>query len=476
MTDNNRPARPQAPSRFGELNDSRGAIRPDDWARPSAGGRPAAGGRPSAKGRPSAGGRPAAGGRPTAGGRPAAGGRPSAGGRLPARRPAPGEAGPSAEIGGRLPRGFGLLLGVCAVILAAGLVLQGLMPNGFQLTTLKDKGERPVAAQVSEIHGNGPIRINEVMTANGGVLIDANGNTPDWVELANISSRPVNLRGYVLAKSAKAGNLFQFPDLILEAGECAVIYCDSTLKDDPAGELHAPFRLSSSGDVLMLFNDADVAVDTLNLPALVKNQAYVRRNRDTWQASDQTTPGMANTEENYRAMTSVVTAGPVKLVELVASTVQYGADENGTFHDYVLLRNDSGADADLSGWYLSDDPVLPRKWKFPEGASIPAGGTLIVHCSGMNRLENLQHLHTSFKLASEGETVTLSNASGQPVDSVTYDLLRRDEAYLRGDDGAWHVGTPTVGEPAARAAQPAAAPADSDANLDEVAEDEMADE
>jgi hypothetical protein len=50
-------------------------------------------------------------------------------------------------------------VGVCALILVAGLLLQGLMPNGFVLTDVKDRAERPVAAQVSEIHGEGPIRL-----------------------------------------------------------------------------------------------------------------------------------------------------------------------------------------------------------------------------------------------------------------------------------------------------------------------------
>ena len=342
-----------------------------------------------------------------------------------------------------LPRGFVPLVIVCVLIVGLGVVLQGMMPNGFALTGQKDVAERPVAAQVTEIHGDGPIRLNEIMSANGGVLADENGATGDWVEVANIGSRPVNLRGYVLAKSAKAGNVFVFPDMVLQAGECALVYCDSTLVDEPGGELHAPFRLSSSGDVLMLFNDADVAVDTLNVPALGENQAYVRRNRDTWEATAETTPGMLNTEENYRAMTTVVTGGPVQMAEIVASNTQYCPDENGTFHDYVLLRNTSGEAVDLSGWYLSDDPTLMRKWKFPSGASIPAGSTLAVHCSGMNRLENPQHLHTNFRLSTEGETVTLSNASGQPVDSATYDLLRTDTAYVRGADGSWSVGTPT---------------------------------
>ena len=279
--------------------------------------------------------------------------------------------------------------------------------------------------------------------AYGGVLVDDNGQTPDWVEVANISSRPVNLRGYVLAKNAKAGNVFVFPDMVLEAGQGVVVYADSTLQDDGSGELHAPFRLSSGGDVLMLFNDADVAVDTVNIPALSENMAYMRVDRDHWTVSEQPTPSMLNTEENYRTLTSVVQNSPVQLAEIVASNTKNRPDESGVFHDYVMLRNTSGDAVDIGGWYLSDTPRLPRLWKFPQGVVIPGGGTLVVYCSGLNRVEDPNHLHTSFRLSSEGETVTLSNAQGQPVDSATYDLLHTDEAYIRSGDGSWSVGTPT---------------------------------
>ena len=259
-------------------------------------------------------------------------GRPPQGQRTqPARRPS----NPPRQSGGRpsgrgvnpsagaLPRGFLPLVGVCALIIVAGLLLQGLMPSGFMLTGVRDQAERPVAAQVSEIHGEGPIRLNEIMSANGGVLVDDNGATPDWVEVANISTRPVNLQGYVLAKNAKAGNVFVFPNMVLEGGACAVVYADSTLQDEGGTELHAPFRLSSGGDVLMLFNDADVAVDTVNIPALAENMSYARVDRDHWAISDQPTPGMLNTEENYRALTSVMQNSPVQLAEIVASNTKY---------------------------------------------------------------------------------------------------------------------------------------------------------
>ena len=345
--------------------------------------------------------------------------------------------------GGLLPRGFLPLVGVCIGILVVGILLQGFMPEGFVL--IKEKSASPRTTQmVSEIHSHGPLRINEIMSANSGVLTDEAGDTPDWVEITNISNRPVNLKGYVLARNSKAGNVFIFPDMNLEAQESVLVFADSHLSEEAGKELHAPFRLSAGGDVLMLFNQADVAIDTVNIPAMAENTVYARTGADTWEVSDKPTPGRMNTEEDYRALTTISGDSPVQIAEIVSTGNSYGPDENGVCHDYVILRNVSGADVDISGWYLSDTQQLSRMWRFPEGISVPAGGTLLVHCSGLNRLDNPSHLHTSFKLSSEGEQVMLSDATGQPVDLATFDLLKRDTAWVRGADGSWSVGTPSA--------------------------------
>ena len=109
-----------------------------------------------------------------------------------------------------------------------------------------------------------------------------------------------------------------------------------------------------------------------------------------------------------------------------------------------MLCGSAGSDTDIGGWYLSDTPGMPRMWRFPQGTVIPAGGTLLVHCSGLDRISDPAHLHTNFKLSSEGEQVTLSSASGQPKDQVSYDLLRTDAAYVRQADGSWAVGQPSA--------------------------------
>ena len=369
----------------------------------------------------------------------------------PNRRPAPTRRRPTSvgSSGDLLPKGFWPVAGVCALILLVGVFMQLWMPDGFVL--IKNQEASPRKTQmISEIHSAGPVRINEIMSSNGGVITDRDGNSPDWVEIANVSNGPVNMKGYVLARNAKAGNVFIFPDMVLQAGECAIVFADSHLSEEAGGELHAPFRLSASGDVLMLFNQADVAVDTVNIPALKENTVYARIGKDQWQVSETVTPGALNTEENYRAMTSVSGDSPVQIVEVMSSSATYAPDENGVCHDYVILRNVSGADQDIGGWYLSDTQQLPRMWRIPDGTGIPAGGTLLIHCSGLNRAEDVAHLHTNFKLSSEGEQVMLSDAAGKPMDLVTFDLLKTDTALVRGADGGWSVGEPTAERTAAQ--------------------------
>ena len=324
-------------------------------------------------------------------------------------------------------------------ILLIGFILQRAMPQGFPVA---DQSARTTGAResVTEIYSRGPLRLNELMASNSGAIADENGLTPDWVEIANIGSGPVNLKGYILAHNAKAGNVFVFPDMVLEGGACAVVFADGRLSAESGHELHAPFRLSSMGDVLMLFNPADVAIDTVNIPSLADGEAYVRTGQTTWKASLESTPGLSN---DTRFDISQIEPGPVRIVEFMAASESYAPDENGVCRDYAMIGNATGADVDIGGWSLSDDIRLPRLWRFPAGTVVPANGTLIVYCSGLNR-ESGGCLHTGFRLSSEGEQLVLTDASGRLVDAVEFDVMKKDAAWVRASDGSWTVGQPSA--------------------------------
>jgi Intermediate filament tail domain. len=281
------------------------------------------------------------------------------------------------------------------------------------------------------------------MSSNDGSVMDENGNTPDWIEVMNVSNHVVDLEGYALAKSEKSANVFTFPSVKLAPNECVVVFADAM----PAGgeetrELHAPFRLSSKGNSLMLFSSSGTAIDAVNYPALATDCVYERVDRRNWAVADVGTPGMPNDTANDAPTGNL----GVEITEIVASNTMFACDEEGMMWDYIEVHNTTGESKDLSGWYLSDDPTRPTRWSFPEGFVLATGEYRIVYAAGGASREGTQTPYASFGLSTEGETVLLSNERGILADSVTFDLLHENKAWSKAADGTWSETTPTPNE------------------------------
>ncbi len=108
--------------------------------------------------------------------------------------------------------------------------------------------------------------------------------------------------------------------------------------------------------------------------------------------------------------------GGVVINEFMASTciITKGQD-----YDWVELFNPGAQEADLTGWFLSDDPGDPRAWPFPSGTRIPAQGYLLVYCAGEEDTSGRAGLYTDFKLSAGGEDVCLTDPDGN-TESVPY--------------------------------------------------------
>ncbi|MGH9361206.1 MAG: lamin tail domain-containing protein, partial [Thermoanaerobaculia bacterium] len=86
-------------------------------------------------------------------------------------------------------------------------------------------------------------------------------------------------------------------------------------------------------------------------------------------------------------------------------------DDDGDSSDWVEIRNRGAALVDLGGWFLTDDPALPGKWRFPPHL-LPAGGFLVVFASGKDRAGPAPPFHTSFRLDGGGEYLALVRPDG----------------------------------------------------------------
>ena len=69
------------------------------------------------------------------------------------------------------------------------------------------------------------IVINEVMAANKTVLADEDGDFPDWIELYNPNSVPVDLTGLSLSDDADSLALWSFPSTVLLPNTYKIVFC-----------------------------------------------------------------------------------------------------------------------------------------------------------------------------------------------------------------------------------------------------------
>lgn len=151
---------------------------------------------------------------------------------------------------------------------------------------------------------------------------------------------------------------------------------------------------------------------------------------------------------SYRVIPAGGAVSAVVLNELMAANAGTVADPQGDFDDWIELRNTTNQDVDLTGHYLSDNPKNLRKWQFPAGTTVPAGGYLIIWADEDG--QDTPGVHASFKLSSAGETLWFvgPDASLNPVlDTVSFGLQEEGRSLGRsqtGEDG-WFVQDPTPG-------------------------------
>ena len=145
-------------------------------------------------------------------------------------------------------------------------------------------------------------------------------------------------------------------------------------------------------------------------------------------------------QEDSKATVVTWTVGmPLRINEVLALPA--------TGPDLIELHNDSTIPIDLSGMSISDNPVEPRKFVFPTGASIGPGQHLILYGDSRNVPGEY---HVRFSLAGGGEGVYLYRSTGDGgglIDSVTFGQQINGLSIGRRADGAWGLTVPTFGLP-----------------------------
>jgi hypothetical protein len=240
----------------------------------------------------------------------------------------------------------------------------------------------------------------------------------DFVELMNIGSNGLNLAGFRFTD----GITFSFPNLVLPPGDRVLVVRNRVAFQSRygggaliAGQFSG--HLDDHGERLTLLGP---------LGEVVADFTY---DQDWAPATDGLGFSLVRVDENSSDYSSVAgwrpsgrlggspgraePTSPSLARVLINEVLSHAA---GTYLDAIELFNAGPADADVSGWYLTDDFSTPKKFRFPEGTFIETGRFLALDEFVLDSFSDPPR-PGSFSLSGDGDEIYLF--SGDAAGNLT---------------------------------------------------------
>ena len=276
-----------------------------------------------------------------------------------------------------------------------------------------------------------PIILSEILSSN--ITYPAtNGKFLDFIEIHNTTDSPLDVSGYMISDDGESIG-YTFPNgTIIQAHGYIVCWCDKESESDN----YAAFGIAKrGGDVICLFNSANVMVDRYEVPRTNDNVPLIRLNDGSWTTGEYATPGYENTAEGYDAWLNYSGGGITGVVisEIMSGSSYSIIDSEGHQGDWVELWNRSDAKVELDGCFLSDDPADRTKWLI-ENLTLAPDERIVIRCNGDVAGEG----EADFALTRTGCTVILTGYRGNIMDQVTVPQLGKDSSWALADDDTYY--------------------------------------
>ncbi|NLH16721.1 MAG: hypothetical protein GX455_09085, partial [Phycisphaerae bacterium] len=278
-----------------------------------------------------------------------------------------------------------------------------------------------------------PIVINEYMSSNHNTIADPDDpdQYPDWIELYNYGTRPIDIGGFWLTDELGIPRKFQiptgFPDITtIPDGGFLLLWMDRDLLEGPT---HIDFKLSATSSEFVGFNDPDgQPIDSLDTIPLGEDISYgrTRDGESTWQLFDpltgtDPTPGISNgsVEDDDKIQISEIMYHPFNAAHPLSEDIR---------EEFIELYNSGDRSVSLSGWRITRgvDFVFPDVTIQPRAYLVVAADLAVFQ----DRNPQITNVVGGWigRLSNSGETLELANARGRIIDSVRY-----------ADEGDWSV-------------------------------------
>ncbi len=293
--------------------------------------------------------------------------------------------------------------------------------------------------------------INEIMSSNSKTITDEDGSFEDWIELYNYGDTPVNLHQFGLSDNANNRFKWTFPEIMLPPQEFLLVFASD--KDRKFVPMEEQVLVSSTTIWKYVDDGEDLGSDWKEIDF------------DDTEWKTGTAPLGYNTNGNER----------------YATVLDYGSDKSNKYISYQVRTLFEKPTADFRQFTIqlvADDGIIVYlngkeiiRQNMPDGeiayttlaqsgitsidtinyqldGSLLQNGTntiaVSVHQVTLNSSDiyfdmklwtNKQYPHANFKIASEGETLFLTNKENSIISNVASVYIPSDVSYGRTIDG-----------------------------------------
>jgi hypothetical protein len=125
----------------------------------------------------------------------------------------------------------------------------------------------------------GDLVVNEIMAQNLSTVPDQDGEFDDWIELYNNTTAMLSLENLYMTDASSNLLKWKFPSgTTIDPNGYLIIWADEDLTQSG---LHANFKLSASGENVVLSYDNGTVIETVAFGAQVADQGYARNPNGT---------------------------------------------------------------------------------------------------------------------------------------------------------------------------------------------------
>lgn len=221
--------------------------------------------------------------------------------------------------------------------------------------------------------------INEFQPSNQQTIADEDGSYEDWIELFNSGSTDISLNGYGLTDNSNPFK-WTFPDTLIRSGEYMLIFASGKNRRIPGKTLHTNFKISNSGEIILLCNSSGITLDFFNpgsLPSDISFGRYPDGAADKYYFVS-CTPGKANDIKRYNGIADKPAfSSPAGIynqefelsISSTNASIHYTLDcsepteEDPTFSQLIPLKDLSNSDPYFST--IRPNPFKADEWGMP---------------------------------------------------------------------------------------------------------------